>query len=122
MDGPHLVRVAAVLMRAPALPAGDIGQTLAFIAGLTPDGRLDEQSYRETADYWRAEGSVPGAPAVIGRIVMDREWGLRPGPGEEDPIWRLTAHSVRPGEYITLFRPDGAELVFRVVNVGEPTD
>ncbi len=118
MGGHRFVRIVAVLVRAPQLPFGDLNQTLTFIACLKPDGRLDERAYRETCDWWSAKGSVPSAKAVNGRVVWDRTWGLQPGVVKDDPVWPLVSTILRPGEYMILQRPDGAELVFRVVNVG----
>ena len=35
----------------------------------------------------------------------------------DDPVWTLEARICRPGDYLTIRRPDGEELVFRIVAV-----
>jgi len=35
----------------------------------------------------------------------------------EEPIWSLSLKLLRPGAYVTLHRPNGEELVFRIVQV-----
>ena len=37
--------------------------------------------------------------------------------GDNDPVWDLEGKVFRPGEYVTLRRPDHGELIFRIVNV-----
>jgi hypothetical protein len=37
--------------------------------------------------------------------------------GPDEPLWEIEVRVVRPGDYITLRRPDGANAVFRIVSV-----
>ena len=69
----------------------------------------------------------PGARGGSGRIgrtgigqlilVDEGEWGLLSESGDNEPVWDLAGKVFRPGDYVTLRRPDHAELVFRIVNV-----
>jgi hypothetical protein len=49
--------------------------------------------------------------------MLETGWALRNERSPDEPLWELDVRVLRPGEYITLRRPDGADAVFRVVSV-----
>ena len=52
-------------------------------------------------------------------ILTPRGWALSYRPGEEDDeaLFHLETHPIRPGEYVTLTEPDGSRLPFRVADL-----
>ena len=50
-------------------------------------------------------------------VSIDGGWGIRGTRGDDEPMWELQSHILRPGEYLTLIAPDDSEWVFRIVNV-----
>lgn len=119
-DLPHpaLSRVTALLAYGPGAPEGDIHQGLELVAALGPDGRISADAYYADPRAWRARRFRPDRPDWIGDLVReDENWALRGAPAEDGPLWFLDARGLRPGEYLTLRRPDGEEFSFRVVNV-----
>ncbi|MDR3539226.1 MAG: hypothetical protein P4L71_22245 [Acetobacteraceae bacterium] len=118
---PRLARVVAVLSRAPGKPEGDTACVLKFQVPLTPDGQLDPAAFPLLAAYCRAELIVAGTPTWSSPVLRtDQGWAVRPGLTEEGPFWHMTARTIRPGEYLTLFTTDAGEQAFRIVNVERP--
>jgi hypothetical protein len=118
---PRLTRVAAVLAAAPDRPRGDTAVALTLRVPLTPDGQLDGGALARVGDYAGVELARPDG-AGWSSAIQRTQAGLavRPGPTEESPLWRLDLRTLRPGEYVTLFRPDGREEMYRIVNVEAP--
>lgn len=110
-------RISAVLIRGPGQPDGDVVATLEIEAPLDRNGALLDPGEGRTAGQVRR--SWPDRPAWKGELVrLETGWGLRgTGEGDDSPVWELQGRPVRPGEYLTLVRPNDAESVFRVVNV-----
>jgi hypothetical protein len=120
MSQPNLMRVVAVLTRAPGLPAGDTDQCLDMLVCLTPDAQMDS-AQPVPAEYWRARRLRAGQKTWAGQLIRTGQgWALRSDRGEDEPLWHVDAGRLRPGDHLTLRRPDGEELAFRVVNVGPP--
>jgi hypothetical protein len=111
-----MARVVMLLAHGPDRPDGDLADRLELTAALTPQGALDEAAFG-------------GSPLPVLRVLPDgRElalelvragarWALRGPAGEDAPLWDLEGRVFRPGEYVTLRRPDGDELIFRIVDV-----
>ncbi len=121
MPPPTLARVVAVLTAAPGLPEGDLAHVLELYVPLTSDGQLDADRFAPVAAYCRAELVQSGTVAWSSPVLRtDQGWAVRPGLTEEGPLWRIEARAVRPGDYLTLFPPDGGDRAFRIVNVEQP--
>jgi hypothetical protein len=116
MTEPRLSRLTAVLARGPGQPEGDPR------CGIEIDLCLDQRGQIEPAcatdEPWRARRFWPDREDWWGELVaVDDGWGLRSTGGDDEPVWELHGRLLRPGEYITLVRPNDAESVFRIVNV-----
>jgi hypothetical protein len=115
---PPLTRISALLASGPGAPDGDIHQGLDLHASLTPDGHVSLDAYYADPRPWRARRFRPDRPDWQGELVREEEtWALRGAPEEDGPLWFLDARTLHPGNYITLHRPDGASLIYRVVSV-----
>jgi hypothetical protein len=121
MAGPRFATVIATLAVGPGCPAGDPDVTLELLAPLTADAQIDSASFAAVAEYCRVRRLRAGRDDGSFRLVrLDEGWALRLEAAEEGPLWPLEARLLRPGEYLTAHRPDGASLTFLVVNVEFP--
>jgi hypothetical protein len=119
---PTLSRVTALLSFGPGQPAGDLAHGLELLLGLTPDARIDPDAYLADPRDWSARRFRPDRPDWHGVLVREEgDWTLRGDPASDGPLWLLEVRTLHPGDYLTLRRPDGEELVFRVVGVA-PAD
>jgi hypothetical protein len=113
-----LSRVTALLAAGPGTPDGDVRQGLEIVLVLDPGGRIGLETYYADPRPWRVRRFRPERPDWTGDMVREEEsWALRGGPAEDGPLWFVDVRGLHPGEYLTLRRPDGEELVYRVVSV-----
>jgi len=121
----RLVEVTLVRTWSPAEPQASEGYRLIFAMALDAHGAPDAQALLAAPDPWPARLEVPDAPDISGDVTHDEEgWALRfPQDGDqpdEAPLHRILGASgwLRPGEVVTIRRPDGAESAWRIVAVG----
>lgn len=113
-----MVRVKMNLAYAAGRPEGDLADRLELLVGLTPQGQLDEAAFAADAQPWPSLRVLPDGSERAGELVLlEGGWALRSVRSEDEPLWALEARVLRPGELVTLRRPDGEEVVFRVVGV-----
>ncbi len=86
---------------------------------LTAQGRIDGDARTGPATSpGRSPGPPPMAASTWASWCGSRSgWAVRQHPGDDDPLWRLEAGVLRPGERVTLREPDGTATEFRVVAV-----
>ena len=105
-----------VLAQGPGRPNGDVANRLELTVALTPQGALDEAAFGEAP--WPTRRLLPDGNVLAGELVrIDGGWALRGPAGEDAPLWDIESRVFRPGEYVTLRRPGGDELIFRIVDV-----
>ena len=100
-----------VLARGPGLPSGDLNDRMTLTAVLTAQGHLDPQ--QEEGSALRKRLGLPDKQSLL--VLDEGEWVLRGLDGDNDPIWTIDTDILRPGEPVFLRRPDGEELIYRVV-------
>ena len=121
MQAPRFATVIATLAVGPACPAGDPDVTLELQAPLTADAQIDTAGYAAASAYCGARRLRAGQPdGSCGLVRREEGWALRMETAEDGPVWPLDVRLLRPGEYLTVHRPDGAALTFLVVNVEFP--
>jgi hypothetical protein len=107
-----------ILAYAPGRPEGDLADRLDIWVGLTAQGQLDEAAFTAGDPPWPSLRVLPDGSQRPGELVLlETGWALRSVRSEDEPLWTLEGRVFRPGELITLRRPDGEEHIFRVVNV-----
>ena len=107
-----------VLAYAPGRPEGDLSDRLELRVALTPQGQLDDDAFAADPLPWSSLRILPDGSERPGELVaLETGWALRSARSEDDPLWALEGRVFRPGDLVTLRRPDGEELAFRVVNV-----
>lgn len=113
-----MAKLSLVLAQAPGLPNGDLEDRMELRLGLTPQGQLDSDAYETAPAPWVATRERPGqTPRTSELIRLDEGWALQSLDREEDPLWAFEGWVFRPGELVRLRRPDGTELLFRIVQV-----
>ena len=112
-----------VLAVGPGRPEGDVADRIVAHAALTPHTALDVAAHLEGGGSWPAERTrADGTARTLELVRSDDDWWLRSARDNDEPLWRVEARSIRPGEYVTLTRPNGDGLVYRVVGVEETRD
>ena len=107
-----MARVLMLLASGPGEPAGNLDYRLELDATLTPQAALDGDG------PWQAMRMLPdGAERPAELVRIDDGLALQGPAGADSALWNFEARMFRPGEYVTLRRPDGEELVFRIVDV-----
>jgi hypothetical protein len=117
---PRLSTVLLLLARNPGFPDGSASRGYEVHMPLAPDGSIDPEGYRARADACTVRRFWEGEPDQHGHLVHGRRgWRFDYAPGQDDdePLHRLEAHVVRPGEYVTVREADGQMLTFRIVSV-----
>ncbi len=85
---------------------------------LTADSQPDPLAC-DTGEPWRVRRFWSNRPDWHGLLVSHNQnrWAMRGADDPDEPLWDLHGGTFRPGEYLTLRRPDGSELSFRIVSV-----
>ena len=117
--------VHAILTAGPGLPEGDLAQTLRLHGCLTAQGTLDAAMFAAAPEPWLVERGFPDRDDWTGELVQVDDgltgaptaWAIRSLRGDNEPLWVMDHKLLRPGDYLTLRRPDGEQLVFRIVGV-----
>ncbi len=113
-----MAKVLMVLAQAPGLPNGDVEDRLEMELRLTPQGQLDMAAHGASPAPWVARRSRPGQPIRVSELIRhDGGWVLQSVGHEDDPLWQFEGWVFRPGELVRLGRPDGTQLLFRIVQV-----
>jgi hypothetical protein len=114
-----MFRVMALLASGPGFPEGDVAQGVELAVRLTPQGQIDPAAAAEgfrVRRFWADREDWQGALEYL-----DEGWALRNDRSADEPLWAIELRLLRPGDYITLRRPDGDDAVFRIVSV-EPAE
>lgn len=115
-----LTRVVLRLGRNPdaGFPDGDDAYGYVIMAPLNAEHRLDAAFWREHRDACTVRRFHPKETAADGWLRHRGEnwyfWYDEEDEGPEEPLFKLGAHELRPGEYVTLREGDGDVLTFRV--------
>lgn len=105
------------LARTPAFPNGSAARSYVLRLPLGSGGLIDEKEYRIHPELATARRFWPNEPDRHGTLLHTRYgWALsyEPGEADDEKIYRLDAHTIQPGAYLTLTDPDGECLPFVV--------
>lgn len=109
------------LARTPDHPDGAADMGYELHAPLTGDGHLDQAAWRAHADACRVRRFWRGADDEHGRLVIiNGNWAFQyAGMAEADvePIFKLGAHRMVVGEYLSITEHDGVQRTFKVVSL-----
>ena len=111
-----MTKLTMLLARGPGLPDGDLGDRLVTHLLLNAQGQIDPAAYEADPTPWLATREAPGSDLIqVELIRLDEGWALQSLRDADDPLWTFEGHVFRPGELVRLRRPDGQELLFRIV-------
>ena len=111
-----MTKLLLVLAHGPEHPEGDITDRLTLELTLTSQGQIDVASYDAAPAPWLASRQHEGTPPRRLEVIrLDEGWALQSTNSLDDPIWVFEGHVFRPGELVRLRRPDGHELLYRIV-------
>ena len=115
-----LTRIVLRLGRNPeaGYPDGDDNYGYVVHAPLNTDSLLDPALWREKRDDCTVRRFHPDESPADGWLRHRGDnwyfWYDEEDEGPEEPVVKLGAHRLAPGEYITVREPDGDVLTFRV--------
>jgi hypothetical protein len=117
-----LKRIRLELARNPEHPEGSASHGYAFVAPLTDDGHLDQDSWRDSWPECRVRRFSAGEDDEHGHLVHHRghHWAFHyAGMSEDDeePIFRFDRHRFVVGDYVSITEHDGVQRTFRVAEV-----
>lgn len=108
------------LARTPEFPEGSAAHAFLLHLPLGADGRIEPHVLAANPARAIVRRAWPGEPDMSGYVIASGQgWALSYRPGEEDdePIFHLADHAIRRGEYLTLTKPDGQSLPFRIASL-----
>jgi hypothetical protein len=108
------------LARDGAHPEGDADHGYELRAPLDASGRLDVEGWRAHRKDCTVRQFRPGQDDEHGQLIHTRRgWAIsyRPGDDDDEPIYRLGEHLMKPGEYLSVTEDDGVQRTFRVAYV-----
>ena len=111
-----MTKLTMLLAKGPGLPHGDLKDSLVLHLALNQQGQIDAAAYEGDPMPWLAVRIRAGTEERQSEFIrLDEGWALQSLVSEDDPLWTLEGHVFRPGELVRLGRPDGEELLFRIV-------
>lgn len=124
-----LYPVTLTLARCPDYPDGSAGRGYEIVAPLGPKGHLDTTLWREARGHCRVRRFWAGEPDRHGRLVHraggdgGATWLIDYDDrttADDEPGYRLGAHTFVPGEYVSIGDADDAAYrTFMVAHVGD---
>lgn len=112
-----MTMITLLLAQGPGKPDGDVHDRLVLNLVLNSHGHIDTQAYDNTPRPWLASRENGSTTKALEVIRVDESWALQSTEDLDDPIWMFEGHVYRPGELVQLRRPDGEQLLFRIVAV-----
>lgn len=116
-----LRRVRLELARSAEFPEGSAAHGYEFIAPLANGGHFDSTEWTEARDRCTVRRFWGAAPEEHGKLIHRRDaWAFSYVPGsdaDDEPIFRLDRHTMKPGEYVSITEHDGVQRTFRVAAV-----
>lgn len=107
------------LARTPEFPEGSAARAYVLRLPLDAEGVIDEAAYRAERERAVVRRLWLGESEQSGLLIRKRRgWAFSYEPGDEDDeaIFHLETHRIRPGEYLTLTEADGGRLPFKIVH------
>jgi hypothetical protein len=118
LSGWKIIRLE--LARAPEFPQGSPSRAFLLRLPLCDDGYIHEQAMLERPGMATVRRFWPNEADQQGHVIRSGpHWAFSNAIGEDDDenLCHLEAHALRQGEYVTLTKPDGRQLPFRIVRI-----
>jgi hypothetical protein len=118
----HLVRLE--LAREKGHPDGSSLHGYEFVAPLDQNGHLDRSHWADERGRCTTRRFWYGEDDQTGNLIHTRggHWAFSYDPtttDDDEAIFRLDQHLMRPGEYVSITEPDRQQHTFRIVSVSK---
>lgn len=93
-----------------------------LVAPLTDDGHLDAVEWRAERKRCVIRRFWHGEAEQIGELIHTRggQWAFSYDPttaDDDETLFRLDRHVLRPGEYVSVIEPDRQQHTFRITSI-----
>lgn len=106
------------LARTADFPNGSPGRAYLLRLPLDAEGHVDTAAFRAEPGLATVRRYWPNEPDMAGYVIRtDRGWAFSYalGDADDEAIFHLETHAIRPGEYVTITETDGEKLPFHVM-------
>ncbi|MBL0924632.1 MAG: hypothetical protein IBJ12_09245 [Sphingomonadaceae bacterium] len=106
------------LARTPGIPEGSPSHAYILRLPLDTHDMIDRAAIKHPAERPAVRRIWPGQPDRIGVVISQRDgWAFsyEAGDADDEGVFHLENHPIRPGEYLTITETDGERLPFKVV-------
>lgn len=110
------------LARTEEYPNGSPRHVYIIHVPLTDDGLIDEPQLERQPErasvhrYWEDERPMSG---YVVRTPAGWAFSYERGEADDEAVFHLETHPLRPGDYVTIIDPDGYRLPMRVASAQE---
>jgi hypothetical protein len=107
------------LARSPRFPNGSPTRAYLLHLPLGEDGLVDLDAFRGSPALATVRRHWPNERDRVGYVIRrNRGWAFSyaVGDGDDEELFHLESHPLRPGEYVTITEPDGERLPYRVMS------
>lgn len=116
-----LQRVRIELARSKEFPDGSANHGYEFNIPLTADAKFDAAAWEKDSQLCTVVKFAPRTDDAHGQIVRREEGGwafsYERGDWDDEPVFRMEAHTFKPGEYVTVTDAFEEEHVYIVISV-----
>lgn len=110
------------LAREPGHPEGSRRDGYEFVAPLDQSGHFDKAEWQIKREQCRARRFWENRDDQNGLLIHTAkgDWAFSYDPTtdeDDEAIFRLDRHVLRPGEYVSISEPGGGQHTFRVISI-----
>ena len=116
-----LTQISLELARTPQFPQGSVKHRYEFIAPLTHAGHIDATAWKAHRNrctvtrFWGDEEPQEGMLRHVGHgWLFDYN---SQNNADDEPLFKLDAHLMTPGAYVSITERDGITYPFRITDV-----
>jgi len=119
-------KVTLELARTEGFPEGSSKRGYHLVVPLDENDHLDEAAWRADKQKCTVHRFWEGEDDERGHLIHTRHrtWAFsyRPGEDDDEPLFHLENHRIRPGDYISIREQDGETLPFLIAEVRPISD
>jgi hypothetical protein len=108
------------LARSPRFPNGSASRAYLLHLPLDDSGLVDEETFRRSPALGTVRRHWPSERDRTGYVIRKKNgWAFSYaiGDADDEDLFHLESHPLKPGEYVTITEPDGERLPYRVVAI-----
>lgn len=108
------------LARSPRFPNGSASRAYLLHLPLNGEGLVDDDMFKRSPALATVRRHWPNERDRSGYVIRKTDgWAFSYalGDADDESLFHLERHPLRPGEYVTITEPDGDRLPYRIVAV-----